>query len=47
VRAGTARVETTVDGADWVLRCLPYQARCLGWLREEYAALEPVLAWCR
>lgn len=41
VRAGTARVETAVDGADWVQDAFPYQARCLGWLREEYAALEP------
>jgi glutathione S-transferase len=41
VRAGAAQVETEIDGQPWVQQPFPYQAKCLGWLREEYAALDP------
>jgi hypothetical protein len=37
--AGEKMVETEIDGRPWVQNAFPYQAKCLGWLREEYAAL--------
>lgn len=40
VKAGAERVETEIDGRPWVQQPFPYQAKCLAWLREEYAALE-------
>jgi glutathione S-transferase len=39
VMAGEKMVETEVDGRAWTQNAFPYQAKCLGWLREEYAAL--------
>lgn len=39
LEAGADRVECTVDGRPWVQRPFPYQAKCLRWLREGYAAL--------
>jgi glutathione S-transferase len=36
---GAERVECTIDGRPWVQRPFPYQAKCLRWLREAYAAL--------
>lgn len=39
VAAGQPMVETTIDGRPWTQNAFPYQAKCLGWLREEYAAL--------
>ena len=39
VAAGSERVECTIDGRAWTQKPFPYQAKCLGWLREEYAAL--------
>jgi hypothetical protein len=36
---GQTEFETEIDGAPWVQQTFPYQAKCLGWLREEYAAL--------
>jgi glutathione S-transferase len=39
VAAGETMVETTIDGRAWTQNAFPYQAKCLGWLREEYAAL--------
>jgi len=41
VQAGAAQVETEIDGQPWVQQPFPYQAKCLAWLREEYAALDP------
>ncbi|WP_296595111.1 glutathione S-transferase N-terminal domain-containing protein [Phenylobacterium sp.] len=41
VRDGAAEVQTHIDGQPWVMQPFPYQAKCLGWLREEYAALAP------
>ena len=40
VRDGAATVETEVDGARWVQEPFPYQARCVQWVREAYAALD-------
>lgn len=42
VSAGAERVETEIGGQPWVQQPFPYQAKCLAWLRQEHAALEPV-----
>jgi glutathione S-transferase len=39
VEAGADQLETTIDGARWVQKPFPYQAKCLRWLRERHAAL--------
>jgi glutathione S-transferase len=39
VMAGAESVETEIDGQPWSQQPFPYQAKCLGWLREEYMAL--------
>jgi glutathione S-transferase len=31
--------ESTIDGQPWTQKTFPYQAKCLRWLREEYAEL--------
>jgi glutathione S-transferase len=36
---GADRVECTIDGRQWAQHPFPYQAKCLRWLRESYAAL--------
>jgi glutathione S-transferase len=36
---GAGRVECTIDGRKWVQKPFPYQGKCLGWLRDGYAAL--------
>jgi len=36
---GADLVRCTIDGLPWVQRPFPYQGKCLGWLREAYAAL--------
>lgn len=41
VQAGADRVEARIDGEPWVQQPFPYQAKCLAWLREEYAGLSP------
>jgi glutathione S-transferase len=41
IARGDARVECTIDGRAWVQQPFPYQAKCLVWLREARAALEP------
>jgi glutathione S-transferase len=38
---GAEQVECTIDGQPWVQKPFPYQAKCLGWLREGHAALAP------
>ena len=38
--AGAEQVEATIDGRPWVQKPFPYQGKCLGWIREQYAALE-------
>jgi glutathione S-transferase len=35
------RVECRIDVRPWVQRPFPYQAKCLGWLREAHEALAP------
>jgi hypothetical protein len=39
VQAGAQSVETEIDGKPWVQQPFAYQAKCLMWLREEYAGL--------
>lgn len=39
VANGADSVETMIDGKPWSQQSFAYQAKCLGWLREEYAAL--------
>jgi len=39
VMSGAAEVSATVDGQPWSQQPFPYQAKCLGWLREAHAAL--------
>lgn len=39
VMAGEKMVETQINGRPWTQNAFPYQAKCLGWLREEYGAL--------
>jgi glutathione S-transferase len=41
VRAGSATVEAEVLGQAWRQNPFPYQAKCVTWLREEFAALRP------
>ncbi len=39
LEAGEETFATTVDGAEWRQNSFPYQRKCLGWLRDEFAAL--------
>jgi len=39
IETGAAEVQTDVDGRPWVQQPFPYQAKCLGWLRADYAKL--------
>ena len=41
VQAGAEQVSTEIDGQPWVQQPFAYQAKCLKWLRDEYAALDP------
>src|SRR5579871_29381 len=41
VATGAKEVEAVVDGKPWRQPPFPYQAKCLQWLREAYAALPP------
>jgi len=38
---GEKQVECRIDGRPWVQQSFPYQAKCLGWLREDRSALSP------
>lgn len=38
--SGQETFETSVDGALWTQRTFPYQAKCLGWLRQEFARVD-------
>lgn len=40
VQAGAEQMEVEIDGKPWVQQPFTYQAKCLMWLREEYAALD-------
>lgn len=37
--AGEKQVHVQIDGQQWTLQVVPYQAKCVRWLREEYAVL--------
>ncbi|NQX87427.1 MAG: glutathione S-transferase family protein [Halioglobus sp.] len=37
--AGEKHWETEIDGATWTQQTFPYQAKCLRWIQEQYAAL--------
>lgn len=39
ITSGAERVECEVDGRNWVQKPFPYQAKCLGWLRDSYRRL--------
>jgi hypothetical protein len=39
---GASEVRAEVDGKPWAQAPFPYQAKCLGWLRADHAALDPV-----
>lgn len=39
LESGADRVECTIDDRKWTQKPFPYQGKCLGWLREEYAEL--------
>ena len=40
IERGLGQVETVVEGKAWVQEPFPYQAKCLQWLRIEYAKLD-------
>jgi glutathione S-transferase len=40
VQTGAEQAETEIDGQGWVQQPFTYQAKCLTWLRQEYAALD-------
>lgn len=37
---GQAELRATIDGQPWVQQAFSYQAKCLAWLRRDYAALD-------
>jgi glutathione S-transferase len=39
LQAREKQMETAMDGQRWVQPTFPYQGKCLGWIREEFAAL--------
>jgi glutathione S-transferase len=39
IASGAETVECTIDGKPWTQKPFPYQAKCLGFLRDEFAAL--------
>jgi hypothetical protein len=41
LQTGVGQVMTTIDGRPWVQKPFPYQGKCLAWLRERHAALDP------
>jgi hypothetical protein len=40
IARGAKQVECEVDGQPWVQESFVYQAKCLGWLRKAYSALD-------
>jgi hypothetical protein len=34
------QVKTEIDGREWVQEPFPYQAKCLHWIRQQYAGLD-------
>lgn len=45
VAEGADMFEASVDGKPWVQRTFPYQAKCVKWLHEAYASLDPGERW--
>jgi glutathione S-transferase len=41
IERGESRMECEIDDRPWAQKSFPYQAKCLGWLREARAALNP------
>jgi len=39
LESGAEQVECTIDDRKWVQKPFPYQGKCLGWLRQDYASL--------
>ncbi len=39
IASGAESVDCTIDGKPWTQKPFPYQAKCLGFLRDEFAAL--------
>ncbi len=40
VNQGADEVRTEIDRREWVQQPFPYQAKCLHWIRQEYARLD-------
>jgi hypothetical protein len=40
VDAGADEVRTQIDGRTWTQQPFPYQAKCLQWIRQEFARLD-------
>ncbi len=40
IGAGQSQMQTRIDGQPWTQPVFPYQAKCLGWIRDEYRKLE-------
>ena len=40
IQRGEKQMATTIDGQPWEQPVFPYQAKCLGWINAEYAALD-------
>ncbi len=40
INGGVDEVRTEIDGREWVQQPFPYQAKCLQWIRQEYARLD-------
>ena len=43
IEGGQRQVETEIAGRPWVQKPFPYQKKCLGWLRESHAKLDPAV----
>ena len=41
IAKGADQVETTIGGKPWVQKPFPYQKKCLGWVQESHARLDP------
>jgi len=41
VDSGAEEVRTEIDGRPWTQQPFPYQAKCLQWIRQEFARLDP------
>ena len=41
VQAGEKHWQAQIDGGNWSQQAFPYQAKCLGWINQQYRALSP------